>query len=55
MCQRITIPAGLTREMPDRLDEANGTERALYPGLDGLSSAQANTRTSGLSGEGEGG
>jgi hypothetical protein len=34
---RILIPAGLKWEARDKLDQANITERVLFPGLDGLS------------------
>ena len=34
---RITIPAALKWEVRDKLDQANITERVLFPGLDGLS------------------
>ncbi len=34
---RIVIPAGLKWEVRDKLDQANITERVLFPGLDGLS------------------
>jgi hypothetical protein len=35
---KIIIPSGLKWEVRDKLDQANITERVLFPGLDGLSS-----------------
>lgn len=37
LVKKIVIPAGLKWQVRDRLDQANVTERVLFPGLDGLS------------------
>ncbi len=37
MARKVVIPADLKWEVRDKLDQANITERVLFPGLDGLS------------------
>ena len=37
LCRRLVIPARVKWEIRDKLDQANLSERVLFPGLDGLS------------------
>jgi hypothetical protein len=54
LAQRIVIPAELKWEVRDKLDQANITERVLFPGLDGISRWLARYYTPRLPSAGEG-
>jgi hypothetical protein len=36
LARRVLLPAELKWEVRDKLDQANITERVLFPGLDGI-------------------
>jgi len=36
LCKKVIIPSEKKWEIRDKLDQANITERVLFPGLDGL-------------------
>jgi hypothetical protein len=54
LARRIILPAELKCEVRDKLDQANITERVLFPGLDGISRWLARYYTPRIPPEGDG-